>query len=69
MHALLQQYPQVGAVVWHGAHKGQSKLVAAQGTDEGVRYVDSCSDPKNLTRLGKIVWDLTHPGSFPPGSF
>jgi len=47
----------IGRVVWHWWGGDSNKLVAGNG--QGYR-VNSATDPTNLTKLGKLVWDDTH---------
>lgn len=54
---------------WHGDHGGQNKLTVAPGTKEGIAQLDDCNNPTNLTRAGKAIWDGTHPGAYPPGTY
>lgn len=63
------QFPHVGDVFWHGDHLGQNKLTVAPGTNAGIAQIDDCNDPTNLTRAGKAIWDGTHPGTHPAGTY
>jgi mannan endo-1,4-beta-mannosidase len=67
--ALRAAYPHVGDVFWHGDHTGPNKLTIAPGTAEGIAQINDCNDPSNLTRAGKAIWDGTHPGTYPPGTY